>query len=255
MDKLDNVKKIKLIIVIIIIILILIFLGFVLYSKMESDKTIDNNINNTNNTTKEDNNISTTNEVTNNNNQIKKFKDYPLKSDKTAIIAGELNDLLDSNDKSKINLSQNYKDIDIKVADVDLIFNCVEFGTTDANICVKSTISLNDKAIYEYDIYSSNPYIIVNDQYIVITSKQSFLGTMQILNKNGDKLFELEIVNSYRATYDGNNIRLNPNIKDNILYFATYKDSGKLSFNCIDLLSGTFEVNSIENFVGYIGEF
>lgn len=245
-------KKNKVILVVILIILILGFLGFISYNKFLLNKNLDSNNSDILENNNEDNNFP--NEESNQNKDqiiIKSINEFPKISDDTAITYGKFEDLVPETDLNKISLQNNFKDINISIGGIDLIFNCTNFS----NECNQASISFNNKTLYEYDIDILYPYIIVTNKYIILSTLNANTGVMFIYDYNGDKIFEEGIVNSYKTNDDSDEIITLPTVTDNILYFIKEASENHLSLNYINLLDDEIINKEIENFEGYLEQY
>lgn len=157
-------------------------------------------------------------------------------------------------DKANIDEYSNFKDKKIKIGKIDFTLNCTGYNLVGGNACDEFEILVNDKSNNIKSSVEVETYIMVAGDVVVI-SNGGYMGTMKVISYTGNKIYESEIVMSYRKTYTGfNDGDGTPKLIDGKLYFYTQKDDKTLYKNYLDFQNGFDEIQEAE-VEGYIGEY
>lgn len=157
-------------------------------------------------------------------------------------------------DKANIDVYSDFKDEKIKIGKIDFILNCTGYNLAGGNACDEFEILVNDKSNNIKSSVEVETYLIVAGDVVVVSSG-SYIGTMKVISDSGNKIYENEIVMSYRKNYTGfNNGDGTPTLINGKLYFYTQKDDKTLYKNYLDFQNDFDEIQETE-IEGYIGEY
>ena len=219
--------------VVILIVLVVALMGFIVYREFYSNDEV--NGNNTNNTT-------TNTNVEEGEDDIQQY---------VAEWTGTAFDMLD---KANIDEYSNFKNKKLKIGKIDFTLNCTGYNLAGGNACDEFEILINGKSNNIKSSVEVETYLTVANDIVVISSG-GYMGIMKVISDSGSKIFEKEIVLSYRKEYDGfNDGDGTPTLKEGKLYFYTKKDDKTIIKNYLDFQNGFDEIQ-VEELEGYIGEY
>lgn len=175
-------------------------------------------------------------------------------NESTQYVAEWTGTAFDMLDKANIDEYTNFKDKKLKIGKIDFTLNCSGYNLVGGNACDEFEILINDKSNNIKSSVEVETYLIVAND-IVVVSSGGYMGTMKVINDSGNKIYENEIVMSYRKNYTGfNDGDGTPTLIDGKLYFYTQKDDKTLYKNYLDFQNGFDEIQETE-VEGYIGEY
>lgn len=172
-------------------------------------------------------------------------------------ISGYLLDMMNENDKNKLDENVNYQNVQISVDDLSFTFNCTGFGGAPGDYCYHTEILLNGNKVHEYDTVlgdiNTNPYIITTEKYLMVQRTDSY--EIEIFDKTGNSLVLVNnVVYSYSKDSGVNYIKEPMYLDNNKLYFNTYEpkdlsDSSldEITLKHIDLSTSVFNIVSTDN--------
>lgn len=220
--------------IVILIILVVSLMGFIVYREFYSEEkpSVDN----------------TTNTTTNN------VLDDEGEDDIQQYVAEWTGTSFDLLDKANIDEYSNFKNKKLKIGKIDFTLNCTGYNLAGGNACDEFEILINGKSNnIKSSVEVETHLTVAND--IVVISSGGYMGTMKVISDSGSKIFEKEIVLSYRKEYDGfNDGDGTPTLKEGKLYFYTQKDDKTIIKNYLDFQNGFDEIQ-VEELEGYIGEY
>lgn len=157
-------------------------------------------------------------------------------------------------EKANIDEYSNFKGKKIKIGKIDFTLNCTGYNLVGGNACDEFEILVNDKSNNIKSSVEVETYLMVAGDVVVVSSG-GYMGTMKVISDSGNRIYENEIVMSYRKNYTGfNDGDGTPTLIDGKLYFYTQKDENTITKNYLDL-NNNFKLVKQEEIEGYIGEY